>query len=329
MAISLGILNALAMPWLKQLQKTVSDYFFFTKGQRLAFAILLLAMVGVVVFRSIVLQKSRIRHQPADDVVINTLNDWKPYEKSGDKSEEINYSASAQWQIPDGDPLTTTKFSLHPFDPNTVSAEELLAMGFRPKSVQTLVNYRSKGGRFRKPEDILKMYGLFPDEKELILPYVVITNEEKPKDTAAYQNTYRPKKPATVVVSINNADTAAWKALPGIGEKLSARIVNFRDKLGGFYSIEQIGETYALPDSTFQKIKPMLQLDEHPLRKLNFNTADYNLINSHPYINSKQARFIVNYRQQHNGINDASILLQTPELFNEEWLNKIRPYLDQ
>ncbi len=315
------------MPWLKQLQKTVSDYFFFTKGQRLAFAILLLAMVGVVVFRSFVLQNSKLRHQPADDVVITTLNDWKPYEKSGEKSEEINRTASAQWRIPDGDPLTTTKFSLHAFDPNTVSAEELLAMGFRPKSVQTLINYRSKGGRFRKPEDILKMYGLFPDEKELILPYVVIANEEKPNDTAAYQNTYRPKKPAIVVVSINNADTAAWKALPGIGEKLSARIVNFREKLGGFYSIEQIGETYALPDSTFQKIKPMLQLDNTELRTINLNHASYELLNAHPYISSKQARFIVNYRLQHKAINNAEELLQTPELFDKLWYDKTRPYL--
>jgi DNA uptake protein ComE-like DNA-binding protein len=41
-------------------------------------------------------------------------------------------------------------------------------------------------------------------------------------------------------VDINSADTSAFIALPGIGSKLAARIVNFRDKLGGFYSIEQV-----------------------------------------------------------------------------------------
>ena len=46
-------------------------------------------------------------------------------------------------------------------------------------------------------------------------------------------------------VDINTADTTAFISLPGIGSKLAARIVNFRDKLGGFYSIDQVGETLA------------------------------------------------------------------------------------
>ena len=61
------------------------------------------------------------------------------------------------------------------------------------------------------------------------------------------------------MVNINTADTSAFIALPGIGNKLALRIVNFRDKLGGFYSIDQIGETYGLPDSVFRKIKPILK----------------------------------------------------------------------
>lgn len=78
------------------------------------------------------------------------------------------------------------------------------------------------------------------------------------------------KKP--LMVTINDADTSAFIALPGIGSKLSARIVAFRDKLGGFYSVEQIGETWGLADSTFQKIKGRLQVSGE-VRKINVNTA--------------------------------------------------------
>ena len=63
------------------------------------------------------------------------------------------------------------------------------------------------------------------------------------------------------IIDVNTADTSAFISLPGIGSKLAARIVTFREKLGGFYSVEQIGETYGLPDSTFQKIKQWLKLE--------------------------------------------------------------------
>ena len=46
---------------------------------------------------------------------------------------------------------------------------------------------------------------------------------------------------------------------PGIGAKLASRIIHFRGKLGGFYQIEQVGETFGLPDSSFQKIKYYLR----------------------------------------------------------------------
>jgi DNA uptake protein ComE-like DNA-binding protein len=63
------------------------------------------------------------------------------------------------------------------------------------------------------------------------------------------------------IIDINSADTTSFIALPGIGSKLAARIINFRDKLGGFYSVAQVGETFGLPDSTFQKIKQYLKLE--------------------------------------------------------------------
>ena len=69
------------------------------------------------------------------------------------------------------------------------------------------------------------------------------------------------------IIDVNTADTTAFISLPGIGSKLAARIITFREKLSGFYSVEQIGETYGLPDSTFQKIKQYLKLDNASVKK--------------------------------------------------------------
>ena len=82
--------------------------------------------------------------------------------------------------------------------------------------------------------------------------YTSFEKKEYPKTTSPY--TAKAIQP----VDINLADTSDFINLPGIGSKLSQRIIAFRNKLGGFYSIDQVGETYLLPDSTFQKIKPGL-----------------------------------------------------------------------
>lgn len=128
------------------------------------------------------------------------------------------------------------------------------------------------------------------------------------------------------LVDVNLADTTAFIALPGIGSKLSQRIISFRDKLGGFYSIEQVGETYLLPDSTFQKIKPRLVITKTVIKKININTASIEEMKLHPYLRYNVANAIFQYRQQHGNFNSVEdikkIMLVTEDIFN-----KALPYL--
>src|SRR6185436_20843184 len=101
------------------------------------------------------------------------------------------------------------------------------------------------------------------------------------------------------IIDINTADTTAFISLPGIGSKLAVRIVTFREKLGGFYSVLQIGETFGLPDSTFQKIKQYLKLENTTIKKININTATVDELKAHPYIKWSIANPIVAYRNEH------------------------------
>ena len=42
------------------------------------------------------------------------------------------------------------------------------------KTIHTILNYRNKGGRFKQPEDLRKIYGLQKEEADLLIPYVQI-----------------------------------------------------------------------------------------------------------------------------------------------------------
>jgi DNA uptake protein ComE-like DNA-binding protein len=125
---------------------------------------------------------------------------------------------------------------------------------------------------------------------------------------------------------VNTADSAQWESLPGIGPVLAARIVKFRERLGGFYSIRQIGETYGLPDSTFNKIQPYLRLYKVSLKKLDLNLTDEKSLAQHPYIRYKLARLIVRYRSNHGPFSQPEGLLGIP-LVDDSIYRKIEHYI--
>lgn len=225
------------------------------------------------------------------------------------------------------------KGELFYFDPNTISISDWKRLGLKDKTIQTIHNYLGKGGQFYKPEDLQRIYGLHQDEYERLLPYVkiesktsVVNEQFTSSKTTREKQSSKTYTARYTTIDINIADTSAFISLPGVGSKLAARIVNFRDNLGGFYSIEQVGETYGVPDSTFQKIKQWLKLDNPSVKKININTATVDELKAHPYIKYSLANPIVAFRDEHGAfskIDDVKkVMAVTDEIYR-----KIAPYL--
>lgn len=216
------------------------------------------------------------------------------------------------------------------FDPNSASPAEWKKLGVRDKTIATIQNYLSKGGKFYKKEDIGKIWGFHEDEIRRLIPYIRIEKAASTnypvKEQYVEKKTFAKGAKTPAIVDINLADTGAFIALPGIGSKLSQRIVNFRDKLGGFYKMEQIGETFGLPDSTFQKIKSYLKISDTEPRRININTATIDEMKSHPYIRYGLANAIIQYRTQHGRYASVESISKIA-VVTEEVYNKLAPYL--
>lgn len=152
-----------------------------------------------------------------------------------------------------------------------------------------------------------------------------------PRDSARYakprfyKNNERFRTPV-FEVDINNADSAQWERLPGIGPTLAKRIVGFRARLGGFYTTAQIGEVYGLADSVFKKIQPFLRLGDVSLTKINLNDTDEKSLALHPYINTNLARVIVRYRSAHGPFREVETL-RALALVDDSIYRKIEKYL--
>lgn len=318
-------------------QEFVRDYLSFTRKERIGMLILSGLMLIVFFLPQIIPASLNNKEVLLDTAWLKTVqkleikspDSGEEYER--DKEEENINAYQFDRSKSNYFEKKLPKAELFYFDPNTISEAGWKKLGLRDKLIGTIQRYLNKGGHFSRAEDLQRIYGLHPDEYARLAPYIQITSPEKTeehiRDNAKTENRgFKTNISSSEKIDINTADTSAFISLPGIGSKLAARIVNFRDKLGGFYSAEQIRETYGLPDSTFQKIRQYLQLDNSYIKKININTATVDELKAHPYIKFSLASPIVAYRNEHGPFAKIEDLKKVM-VISDEIYKKIIPYI--
>lgn len=311
----------------------VRDYLTFSKKERYA-VLLLLSIFAIVTALPYLIPSPPV--QPDTAKQRQLIQDFQkladtPVDSNDDESSDVvRYPlGTAEQQV----------VRMHYFDPNIISADEWQELGVNAGVARTIKKYISKGGRFRKPEDLLKIYTLDKKIARQLIPYVRIGSDEQNRSPLPYVNRQPPEtttisaeQPAVYdrkkyrEVDINSADTTAFKSFPGIGSRLAIRIINYREALGGFVSIDQLREVRYLPDSTFRKIRPFLRAERVNTRKMNLNAASTEELSRHPYLEWGIARAIVRYREQRGAYKDINEITGIHTMSNELF-EKIRPYL--
>lgn len=150
------------------------------------------------------------------------------------------------------------------FNPNTVSIDDLMRLGFSEKQAQAIDSYRSKGGRFRRPSDFAKSYVVSDSVFARLEPFIVI-----------------PK------TDINRADSAAFDALPGIGPYFAARMVEYRERLGGYSFKEQLLDIYRFDQERLDGLSDLITIS--PPRPFRLWSMPEDSLRLHPYIRTRQA----------------------------------------
>jgi competence ComEA-like helix-hairpin-helix protein len=314
-------------------KELVRDYLTFSRKERIGLLVTLAVIIGVWLFPRLA---APVKSQPdsfdSSWIVAAKKLQTREENRDGDSETKDEGLNEMLFDKSSNDYSDKPKGELFYFDPNSLTVDGWKKLGIREKTITTIQKYVSKGGQFLKPDDLLKIYGIRSYEFARLKPYIRIetTNIKKDFIEKARDNfkkeIFSNKNPKYNLVEINSSDTSAFIALPGIGSKLAARIITFRDKLGGFYSTDQIAETYGLPDSTFQKIKPFLKLDNASLKKININTATKDELKSHPYLRWTLANAIVEYRNQHGNYATPEDLKKI-SMVTEEIFAKIKPYV--
>lgn len=230
--------------------------------------------------------------------------------------------------------LKPEQIKLVRFDPNSASVHQLMGVGISGFLAGRIERFRTKGGRFNRKEDLMKIYDFPPDLYERLEQYIVIS-DQKPRFGTTQQSSSKqfPRtsgryevKNSIQVFDINQSDTTELIRLKGIGSKLALRIVKFRDGLGGFHSTEQFNEVYGLDSLALSELKRFAKVGS-AVKKININTATVEELGRHPYLrNRKQMQVLINYRTQHGPFRSLDEL-RNVKVLDQGMIQKAGPYL--
>ena len=220
------------------------------------------------------------------------LNDFLAADRTDSAEDRASVHADSR-------PVTADAF---PFDPNTIGVEDWIRLGIAERTAKTILKYRSKGGKFRTPADLRRIWGIRPADAERLIPFVRIREGEQPAPSGKndqYTAVVKTRTEQIRSIDINTAGLEEWKALPGIGEVLGNRIIKYRERQGGFLSVQDLSKTYGISDSLFGRIRDWLRFDPATVPKFHINMASLYELRSRLGISYGSARAILNNREQH------------------------------
>jgi competence protein ComEA len=298
-----------------RIHRLIRDFFGFPRAQVNAFLVLL-PLIAMAVF-SVPVYRWWASSRPRD------------YRQDRAKLD----SMIIVWEkgSPDrpGKQVSLKKAAFFRFDPNTISVAGMESLGFSAALSARIAHYREKGGKFRVRLDLRKIYGMDSAFYGALYPYIKLP--ESLPEAIGKNEPFKANKQAkkeNLPFDLNLADTAQLKSIYGIGEKLSIRIMRYRDALGGFVLRNQLMEIYGLDSAVVKRLAESSFIDErfNP-RRINVNTATERDLSIHPYLPVSAAKAIVSYRFQHGGFTSVEDLRKIP-ILDEKTIQKITPYLE-
>ena len=203
------------------------------------------------------------------------------------------------------EPRSERNYESFAFDPNTVSIDDLQRLGLSERQAASIENYRAKGGRFRSKADFQKMYVVSDTLFARLEPFIEI-----------------PK------LELNAADSAALVSLRGIGPWYASKIMDYRERLGGFYDCAQLREIEGIDEERFAGLADQIRVDTSKLRRLDLWHASDSLLARHPYLGQKGARSIVRYRTLYDSTRWTPSDLVKERVLSEENIEKLKKYIE-
>ena len=299
--------------------ESLRKWFSFSKGERVAI-ISILAVLLVLVLACLF----RPTRKSLSDDSLHNLDSLLALRQAAMEQQQQQQAVKTQ-EVAELHPF--------PFNPNTLTEEEWLQMGLTDRQVRNIMNYKAKGGKFYSKKDLGKLYTISEEEFAQLEPFIVLPEVQR---TTSYKSASKKKeeqkgeksKPAEKkpipIVDINTVDSTILVELPQIGGYMASRIIEFREKRGGFVNLEQLRDVKGMDETRYATIQPYIRIGEVETQKIDVNRADFKTLVHHPYLNYEQVKRIFNQREKRGMIKNWA---QLEELLLEE--GEVNPLLER
>lgn len=325
-------------------RRWIRRYFGFSRRETSGFAVLLGLLVALLLLPPLVRPRLTTYDPAPDQQQLDALAADLAAQREAKPAYASRYprrTYPARVRVP--------QVPLAPFNPNSFTSTDWQARGLPQWLAERLVKYRDVVGGFRAKEQIRKAYGLSDTTYARLAPYIQLPEQLPPHEAHAYASRYptasgaditgelatRPaskfaRKPRNLQpFDLNSADTTQFMQIRGIGRGLSTRVVEYRQRLGGFQSEEQLAEIYSLrdaPDLVDSLRKYTFVRSGFVPSSLDVNNAPFEILQAHPYLGKRLARVLVAYRQQHGPFRQPTDLRQI-RVLDEATFAKLQPYI--
>ncbi len=279
--------------------KKITRLLHFTSSQNLSIAILL--FLAIILQIAIYLQKSRPPQSPDEE------KQWLSMQS------RLDSAIAAR---------PAREFRTYPFNPNFITDEKGYRLGMAVEEIDRLHRFRETGKYVNSAAEFQKVTGISDSLLAILSPqfkfpdWVAKRPEQKKFE--------RPKAPVT---DINTASAQELIAVYGIGPALSERILNQREKLGGFVSMNQMEHVWGISAEVAQRLNERFAVIGEPrVKKININNASVKELGQFPYFRYPLSKDIVTFRS----MNGPMVLddLKRVKDFPVEKLDIIAVYLE-
>lgn len=298
--------------------ESLRKWFSFSKGERVAI-ITILALILVLILACLF----RPSRKSLSDASLHNLDSLLALRQAAIEQQQQQQAEK---------PQEVAELHPFPFNPNTLTEEEWLQMGLTDRQVRNIMNYKAKGGKFYSKNDLGKLYTISEEEFAQLEPFIVLPEVSRGKNTKSSSQggvstgstTAPTEKKSIPIIDLNTVDSTTLVELPQIGPYTAVRIIEFREKLGGFVDKEQLRDVKGMDDARFAAIQPYINLGAIEIRKVDVNRADFKTLVHHPYLSYEQVKRIVIQREKRGMIKNWA---QLEALLKEE--GEVNPLLEQ
>ncbi len=221
-----------------------------------------------------------------------------------------------------------------PFNPNFISDFKGYTLGMSPEEIDRLHAFRAENRFVNSPNEFQEITQVSDSLLQVISPYfkfpawtgIKPAGQDKSSTPDGKKVSVAPKV-RNQLKDLNSVTAEELKVINGIGDKLSARIIKFRDRLGGFLEDDQLSDVYGLePEVVGRTLDQFTVLSKPSIIKINLNKATVDEIAQLIYISYDVATKIVEYREINGQISSLNELTKIED-FPVDKIHRIELYL--